>query len=338
MWHKIQKWYKESAQQGQKWYYARVKKPFTNDRGVEFNEGDHVAVTKTWKSGDDVWEVSRAAKHKAKDPQEKEKMIKAVEEAIEELKNNPTETSEEEIKKLIDFKDKYVKNYSSKDAVIEDWERPVAFLPHSEIQQYIESVKDENGKPIRDNHREGIFDKANYREPSKSELKRIKTYFNEQLTGTSNENSLNQKDLLNKFFELNNANNIDEYIASLWNFNINNSWVRSQGVEGNAKGHIARVIQNAAEKLKETENRANWQIKSKEFEDNLARQELVRCQRCGGAGGFNHWPGFTCYDCNGTGAEDPRQMTKSRRELRGLPKDEQELENYLAERRRQAGG
>jgi hypothetical protein len=25
------------------------------------------------------------------------------------------------------------------------------------------------------------------------------------------------------------------------------------------------------------------------------------CQRCGGAGGFKHWPGFTCFDCGGMG-------------------------------------
>lgn len=30
-----------------------------------------------------------------------------------------------------------------------------------------------------------------------------------------------------------------------------------------------------------------------------ARQGLVRCDRCGGAGGSKSWPGFTCYDCDG---------------------------------------
>lgn len=29
---------------------------------------------------------------------------------------------------------------------------------------------------------------------------------------------------------------------------------------------------------------------------------LTRCDRCGGAGGASHWPGFTCYDCGGHGA------------------------------------
>lgn len=33
---------------------------------------------------------------------------------------------------------------------------------------------------------------------------------------------------------------------------------------------------------------------------------LVRCDRCGGAGGAKHWPGFTCYDCDGIGAT-PRE-------------------------------
>jgi len=31
-------------------------------------------------------------------------------------------------------------------------------------------------------------------------------------------------------------------------------------------------------------------------------QGLCRCNRCGGAGGSTQWPGFTCYDCGGSGA------------------------------------
>jgi hypothetical protein len=30
------------------------------------------------------------------------------------------------------------------------------------------------------------------------------------------------------------------------------------------------------------------------------------CHRCGGAGGFRHWPGFTCFDCGGNRYEQPK--------------------------------
>jgi hypothetical protein len=33
-----------------------------------------------------------------------------------------------------------------------------------------------------------------------------------------------------------------------------------------------------------------------------AKQGLERCDRCGGAGGHNSWPGFNCFKCNGAGA------------------------------------
>lgn len=31
----------------------------------------------------------------------------------------------------------------------------------------------------------------------------------------------------------------------------------------------------------------------------LAHTGLFACHRCGGAGGFRHWPGFFCFECNG---------------------------------------
>lgn len=33
-----------------------------------------------------------------------------------------------------------------------------------------------------------------------------------------------------------------------------------------------------------------------------AARGLTRCRRCGGGGGNQAWPGFTCYDCAGVGA------------------------------------
>lgn len=51
---------------------------------------------------------------------------------------------------------------------------------------------------------------------------------------------------------------------------------------------------------------------SKVFAADLAKgtatynyQEL--CHRCGGAGGFRHWPGFTCFDCGGLRYEPTRE-------------------------------
>ena len=35
------------------------------------------------------------------------------------------------------------------------------------------------------------------------------------------------------------------------------------------------------------------------------RTEPQECRRCGGAGGYHGWPGFTCYRCGGSG-QDPK--------------------------------
>ena len=32
------------------------------------------------------------------------------------------------------------------------------------------------------------------------------------------------------------------------------------------------------------------------------------CTRCGGAGGFQHWPGYTCYRCGGGGYEERKYV------------------------------
>lgn len=37
-----------------------------------------------------------------------------------------------------------------------------------------------------------------------------------------------------------------------------------------------------------------------------ADRGLVRCDRCGGAGGSTSWPGFYCFDCGGEGAVTPK--------------------------------
>jgi hypothetical protein len=35
---------------------------------------------------------------------------------------------------------------------------------------------------------------------------------------------------------------------------------------------------------------------------------VERCRRCGGAGGAQCWPGWTCYDCRGVGTAPPREV------------------------------
>jgi hypothetical protein len=37
-------------------------------------------------------------------------------------------------------------------------------------------------------------------------------------------------------------------------------------------------------------------------DEQWAARGLTRCDRCGGVGGHQSWPGFTCYDCGGHGA------------------------------------
>lgn len=49
-----------------------------------------------------------------------------------------------------------------------------------------------------------------------------------------------------------------------------------------------------AEELERQEQRA-------EQDRRWAARGLTRCKRCSGAGGASQWPGFTCYECGGTG-------------------------------------
>ena len=43
----------------------------------------------------------------------------------------------------------------------------------------------------------------------------------------------------------------------------------------------------------------------------LIKAGVKPCVRCGGAGGAQKWPGFTCYRCGGSGI-DPRQPKRRR--------------------------
>jgi len=38
------------------------------------------------------------------------------------------------------------------------------------------------------------------------------------------------------------------------------------------------------------------------------------CRRCGGAGGANHWPGFTCFECNGSCVSDYSWISPERQD------------------------
>lgn len=57
------------------------------------------------------------------------------------------------------------------------------------------------------------------------------------------------------------------------------------------------------------------EIYTREDPETAVVERLVRylkssetpCTRCGGAGGWKHWPGYTCYRCNGTGVDPTAQ-------------------------------
>jgi hypothetical protein len=54
-------------------------------------------------------------------------------------------------------------------------------------------------------------------------------------------------------------------------------------------------LQDAVNGAKREETQRAWAAE-------VARHEAMGekvCDRCGGAGGFAHWPGFTCYECGG---------------------------------------
>lgn len=41
---------------------------------------------------------------------------------------------------------------------------------------------------------------------------------------------------------------------------------------------------------------------AKAWLDGIAASDRDVCDRCGGLGGASHWPGFTCFECNGAGS------------------------------------
>lgn len=64
---------------------------------------------------------------------------------------------------------------------------------------------------------------------------------------------------------------------------------------GDAIQHVKADEIAAEAKRREAAREAAWAARGEE-----------RCDRCGGAGGANHWPGFTCYDCGGRGSVPAR--------------------------------
>lgn len=51
------------------------------------------------------------------------------------------------------------------------------------------------------------------------------------------------------------------------------------------------VAERAARQARDAEQDAKW-----------AARGMTRCDRCGGEGGSQSWPGFSCYKCEGHGA------------------------------------
>jgi hypothetical protein len=64
--------------------------------------------------------------------------------------------------------------------------------------------------------------------------------------------------------------------------------------EANLDGTARRLLAAERARVEHAEAVARW---AKAVEE--AGREV--CDRCGGAGGYAGWPGFTCYECNGAG-------------------------------------
>jgi DnaJ-class molecular chaperone len=52
-----------------------------------------------------------------------------------------------------------------------------------------------------------------------------------------------------------------------------------------------------------TAKQIEWDTKRAEQDRVWAAQGLRRCVRCSGEGGASSWPGFTCFDCGGSGTQ-----------------------------------
>lgn len=75
---------------------------------------------------------------------------------------------------------------------------------------------------------------------------------------------------------------------------------RTDGFAGGASYYAFRYrLRDAIEVLTAVEREAERVRVEAARDEAWARQGLVRCDRCGGAGGSQSWPGFTCYDCDG---------------------------------------
>ncbi len=70
----------------------------------------------------------------------------------------------------------------------------------------------------------------------------------------------------------------------------------------------------------------------REFEnDAISRGATEKCYRCGGAGGWKGWPGFTCYRCNGAGRE-PMKKSKFQSAPNLRLKKESKIDAEIAEK------
>jgi hypothetical protein len=76
---------------------------------------------------------------------------------------------------------------------------------------------------------------------------------------------------------------------------------RSDGFSGSHPSFywLAWRLKDAIEILKDDERKAEAARIRAEQDAAWAKQGLVRCERCDGQGGASHWPGFTCFDCDG---------------------------------------
>jgi len=181
-----------------------------------------------------------------------------------------------------------------------------------ELDGNIKAIRDDEGKAIGNTDLRKLYDDSVKEKYNPEEhgpivrdyVEKINDYivsFSEKHGYDTNELNKVIMDFYKEMYFSKDAKSIEDIITSHFNAYSDNPWsgFGFQGKAAHIFGEIKKVLENhrtkksRIDKERETERRkeAAWE-----------QQGLERCSRCGGMGGSSHWPGFTCFDCGGSGA------------------------------------
>ena len=186
------------------------------------------------------------------------------------------------------------------------------YFTTEELKDKIESIRGEDGKLISSKNINDLYHKhakPKYSEEEHGEelnhyVKKIHNYINE----FSQKNNVDKKQVMDwikeRYKTINwtgSVGGVENIIISNYNGSSDNPW-SGHGFSGKTENLFKELKKFLENKLTEGERRAAYQEKERKREESWVKRGMKRCTRCGGAGGFKHWPGFTCFDCEGEGA------------------------------------